>query len=496
MKPDPREDLRSKVVVGFAWTFGVNVLVQVSRILFAVALARLLTPHEYGLAGMALVFSTLVLVFSDLSLGVGLVQRREITEEDRSTVFWTAAGVGVLLTLAGVTLASPLAAFYGEPEVEPLFATLSLSFVVTSLGATHAALLHRELQYRAVNVRIATSTILGGAAGISVAAAGYGPWALIVWQLVVSVVSTTLLWLSMPWRPRLIFSTRSLRDLGSFGIRIFGVRVLEYVRTNGDKLLVGRVLGSAPLGIYTVAFNIQLLPITRFLVIVQDTLLPALSRIQDERERLAAVWLRATRLVAAVLIPTLLGIIVVAPDLISVLLGERWSAAAPILQIMAGGVIAVSVTAIGFQVLTALDRSATLLRFSLTEVLVLVAALAVGIQWGLSGLALAYGLALLPTRTFLAWLTARTVGVPFRRYLRTVAELALPALVMLASIVSLRLALVEADVAAPLRLAIVVATGIAVYGPVCLWRVPELRSELRAIRRRFARAPRAAAVAH
>lgn len=495
-KPDLTENLRAKVVAGFAWSFGTNVLVQLSRILFAIALARLLTPREYGLAGMALVFSTLVMAFSDLSLGVGLVQRREITEKDRSTVFWTSAGVGTLLTLLGLALASPLASFFGEPRVQPLFAALSLSFVVTSLGATHAALLHRQMQYRAINVRIAVSTVLGGVTGVAFAAAGYGPWALIAAQLVIAVVSTTLLWLSLPWRPRFMFSAQSLRDLGSFGIKIFGVRILEYARTNGDKLLIGRMLGSAPLGLYTVAFNVHILPVTRFLVIVQDTLLPALSRLQDERERLAAAWLRATRLVAAALLPTLLGVIVVAPDLIPVLLGDRWSAAAPLLQIMAAGLIMVSLTAIGFQVLTALGRSATLLRFSIVEVTLLLVALAVGVNWGLTGLALAYALVHVPTRAFLGWLTARVVGVSVGRYVRTLIPVAQPALVMLAAIAGMRLALVEAGAPAWLRLVAVVATGIVVYAPVCLWRVPELRAELQGIRGRFVRAPRAAAVAH
>jgi O-antigen/teichoic acid export membrane protein len=488
--------LRSKVFAGFAWSLGVNVLVQLSRIAFAVALARFLTPHEYGLAGMALVFSALVLAFSDLSLGVALVQRREITEQDRSTVFWTSAAVGVSLTLAGLALSGPLASFYGESDVQPLFAALSVSFVITSLGATHAALLHREMKYKAINVRVAASTLLGGAAGVAFAAAGYGAWSLIVGQLVIAAVSTGLLWFSLPWRPRLTFSLHSLRDLGTFGIRIFGVRVLEYARNNGDKLLVGRLLGAAPLGVYTVAFNIHLLPISRFLVIVQDTLLPALSRLQDERERLAAAWLRATRLVAAVMIPTLLGLVVVAPDLVTVLLGERWSEAAPLLQIMAAGLIAVAVSAIGFEVLMALGRGTTLLRFSVTEVAALMAAMALGVQWGLSGVALAYALVHVPTRTYLAWLTARTVGVPFSRFLGSLTDVGQAALVMLAVVASTRFALVEAEVAAWLRLIIVVIAGVAVYTPVCLWRVPELRAELQGLRRRVTRAPREAAVAH
>jgi O-antigen/teichoic acid export membrane protein len=496
-RPASGRSFRSLVVSGFAWSLGGNVLLQTFRIAFAIALARFLTPHEYGLAGMALVFSTLVMAFSDLSLGVGLVQRKEITEEDRSTVFWTSVAAGIALTAGGVALSGPLASFFGEPEVQPLFAVVAISFVIGSLGATHAALLHREMNFKSITIRVTSSAFLGGMTGVVSAAAGAGAWALIYQTLVIAVVSTTLLWFSQPWRPKLLFSLQSLRDLGGFGGRIFGVRVLEYARTNGDKLLVGRMLGPAALGIYTVAFNIHLLPISRFVVAIQDTMLPALSRLQDERERLAAVWLKATRLVAAILVPTLLGLVVVAPDLIPVLLGERWSEVAPLLQIMAAGVIVLSVSALGFQVLTALDRTKTLLRFSAVEVILLIAALAVGVQWGLTGVALAYAVVHLPTRTFLAWLTTRAVGIPFGRYVRSLTGVVQAAMPMLAAIAATRYVLVEAEVAPWTRLMVVVATGVAVYAPLCLWRIPEIQQELQRLRRRrAARVSEAAAVAH
>ena len=488
---------RSLVISGFAWSLGGNVVLQAFRIAFAIALARFLTPHEYGLAGMALVFSTLVMAFSDLSLGVGLVQRKEISEEDRSTVFWTSVAAGIALTAGGIALSGPLASFYGEPDVQPLFAAVAISFVIGSLGATHAALLHRDMNFRSITIRVTSTAFLGGLTGVVAAAAGAGAWALIYQTLVVAVVSTTLLWLAHPWRPKLLFSFRSLRDLGGFGARIFGVRVLEYARLNGDKLLVGRMLGPAALGVYTVAFNIHLLPISRFVVAIQDTLLPALSRLQDERQRLAAVWLKATRLVAAILVPTLLGLVVVAPDLIPVLLGDRWSDVAPLLQIMAAGVIVLSVSALSFQVLTALDRTSTLMRFSGVEVGLLLAALAIGVQWGLTGVAFAYALVHLPTRTFLAWLTTRAVGIQFGTYLRSVSGVVQAALPMLAVIATLRYVLVDADVAPWARLLLVVAAGIAIYVPLCLWRVPEIREELaRLKRRRAATVPESAVVAH
>ena len=480
------KSLRSLIVAGFAWSIGTAVAMQLARIGFAIALARFLSPHEYGVAGMALVFSALVLAFSDLGLGVGLVQRAHLTEEDRSTVFWTSVGVGLALTTAGVALSGPLAAFYGEPDVKPLFAVLSLSFVIGSLGATHAALLHREMAFRAIGLRVGTSTLVGGAVGVGAAAAGLGPWALIVQALVIAVVSTGLLWLSLPWRPRLVFSRRSLADLGIFGGRVFGVRVLDYVRTNGDKLLVGRVLGSAPLGAYTVAFNILVMPLSRLLVAVQDTLLPALSRLQEDRARLASVWLRVNTAVSAVVVPALLGLIVVAPDLVAVLLGERWRDVALLLQLLAAGVVVLSVSLLGVQVLTALDRTKQLLRFSIAETVLLTAAVAAGLRWGVTGVATAYALASIPTRAYFAWLTTSALEIPLSRFLRSLSGVAEASAAMLAAAVAARLLLVEAEAPAWVRLVAVIGVGFGVYAPLCLWRVRELRMELRRLSKRSA----------
>jgi O-antigen/teichoic acid export membrane protein len=486
----PATTLRSLVLSGFLWGIGTNLLLQVFRIAFAVALARFLTPHEYGIAAMALVFSAIVYAFLDLSLGVGLVQRPQVTEADRSTVFWTSLLVGVFLTLCGLALSGPIASFFDEPEVRSLFAVLSLSFVIGSLGATHAALLQRDMAFRRMNVVIGVATILGGVVGVGFAAAGAGAWSLIVQGLCVAVVTTVLLWSATPWRPTLVYSSESLRQLGSFGGRIFGVRLLDFLRLNGDKLLIGRMIGSVPLGAYTVAFNILVMPIGRLFVVIMDTLLPALSRLQDDPERVAAAWLRVNRVVAAVVVPALLGLAVVAPDFVSVLLGERWSAVAPLLQILSVGVIALVVTVLGTSVLTALNQSKALLRFSVVEIALLLAGVAVGVRWGVTGAAAAYSLITAPTRACFAWLTTKALGIPFMTFLASLSGVAQASVGMGAAIGIAQLNLDGPGIAPWLRLLLVIAVGLAVYVPLCLWRVPELRAELVRMRRERPRAER------
>ena len=195
---------------------------------------------------MVIVFSALALIFSDLALGAALVQRDELTEEDRSTAFWTSLGAGVFFAVAGILLAGPIADLYGEPQVRWLFVALSFTFVLTSVGTTQAALLSRELDFRRLELRLMGGALAGAVVGIALAVRGYGPWAIIGQQVAAAVVSTTLIWFSSPWRPRFVFSRSSLNDLGQFGANVFSSRILFYVNRNADNMLVGQISRSRP----------------------------------------------------------------------------------------------------------------------------------------------------------------------------------------------------------------------------------------------------------
>ena len=142
---------------------------------------------------MALVVSGFVLAFSDLALGAALVQRKQITEAHRSTTFWITLAAGLLFTLLGIGASGLAAAAFGQPEVRDLFAVMSLTFVITSLGATQSALLMRSMNFRALELRIVIGTVLGGIVGVAAAVAGWGAWAIVLQQVTLSVVSTMLL---------------------------------------------------------------------------------------------------------------------------------------------------------------------------------------------------------------------------------------------------------------------------------------------------------------
>ena len=218
---------------------------QLVRALVAIAIARLLTPSEYGLAALALVFASLVMVFSDLALGAALIQRKELSLVDRDTAFWTTIIAGVVFTILGATLSGPIASLYGAPEAQPLLFVLSLSFLVSALGATQQNLMLRDMDFKRVEVLPLIGGLVGGVAAVISAVYGAGAWAIIVQQVVAVVVTTILVWQRSEWRPRLAWSWASLRSMGGFSAYMLGQRALCYTQANGDRFLIGRFLGTS-----------------------------------------------------------------------------------------------------------------------------------------------------------------------------------------------------------------------------------------------------------
>jgi O-antigen/teichoic acid export membrane protein len=458
-------------------------VVQLSRVVFGIALARLLTPSQYGLAGMALVFSSLVLTFSDLSMGRALVQRRHLTEADRSTVFWMSAGLGLVLLLGGIGLSGPLASFYHQPHVRPLFAVVSVSFLLVALQTTQASLLQREMRFRAITMRVAAANVVGGAVGVTLAALGAGSWAMIVGQICVSGTSTVLLWTFSSWRPRLIFSLRSLRELGGFGLNLFGAQTLNYLNRNADNILVGRFLGSGALGAYSVAYNIMLLPLSRLIWPIQDVLYPAYSRWQDDRERLARTWLRVARLTAAIVCPTMIGLSIVSGDFVRVVLGERWLAALPVLRVLAPVAVFQSLALLGDRVLTALDRTRVILRFTAVECALTVPAFAVGLHWGILGVAVCYAIVTTPLQLVYIGIAARALSTPLLTLVRSFSGVLEATALMAAACVVTKWALGQAGFDALQRLPVEILVSALVFAGACAVRQPEVLAELRHVRR-------------
>jgi O-antigen/teichoic acid export membrane protein len=474
--------LRGRVLRGLVWKGGSSMARQLLRIAVTVVLARLLSPHDYGVAGMVIVFASLVDIFGDLALGAALVQRTDLTDDDRSTAFWVSVGAGLLFMLVGMAVAGPLAGFYGTPTVRPLFMVMSLSFLITSIGSTQAALLMRKMDFRGLELRLTGGAVVGAGAAIVLAWRGAGPWALIAQQVTTASVATLLVWRFSSWRPSFRFSRASLRDLASFSGRVFGTRLLFYANRNADNVLVGRFVGAGGLGVYTIAYNIMLLPSNQISAPVQEVLFPTFSRMQEDVPRVARAWLAVNRVVGAISLPALAGMVMVAPEFVEVVLGPKWHSAVRVIQILAWVGMLQSLQGLNSSVLQARDRTRELLRYGIVVCAASLTAFALGLHWGLLGVAVAYAVSSTIVEPYYSVLTARALGLSVFAFPRALAGVAQAVLGMVGALALARLALAGTTLGPAPRLLLLVLVGGAAYAPLALWRVPEVRGLARRLR--------------
>jgi O-antigen/teichoic acid export membrane protein len=479
MSTPAQDGIGGQIRSGVAWKAGSQITLQLSRMVVALVLARMLAPHDWGLAAMVLVFSSFVVVFTDNALGTALIQRRELVHGDRSTVFWVSVGAGAILTVAGIALARPIAHFYGEPDVVPLFVAASVGFFVSSLGTTHMALLIREMRFRSLELRQIAATVVGATLGISLAVGGFGAWAIVGQMLAEIVVSTVVLWVVTPWRPSVTFSTASLRRLGAFAGNVFGENLCYQAGRSFAGVLVGRLLGAAALGTYTLATTVILIPFSRLAAPLQQVFFPAFSRIREDRVRIAQIWLRATRLLGSVALPALVGLIVVAPEFVHAVLGDQWDEAIPVIRILAVVGIVQALHTLNVEVLLALGKAGVLFRLTLLWALATAAAIAVGSRWGIVGVAAGYTLVTLLIEPLRAFITARALGISFWRFPAALSGVAQATAIMGVAAIGAREALLAAGASALVCLVGTSLAGLAVYAVAVAWRAPEVVEEVK-----------------
>jgi O-antigen/teichoic acid export membrane protein len=455
--------LRARVAQGLAWKMLTQLVGQGTRTAVGIILAHLLTPSEVGLAGMAVVFGGLAAIFTDLSLGTAIIQRPTITEDDRSTAFWTTLAAGVALTTGGILVAPLVGDFFSNSDVVPLFAATCLGFSLSAISVTQISLLTREMNFRSLELREIVATLAAAVVAVVVAVLGFGAWAIVTQSLAYLAISGVLLWTFSPWRPRFTYSMESLRTLGSFGGKTLISRVLSYLNLNADNLLVGRYLGSKSLGIYALAYNVMFLPLGRITQPIQQVLFAAFVRLQHDPLRLGQAWLRGNRIVSAIAVPAFIGMAVVAPEFVPVVLGSRWSQVVPVLQLLSLAGVAQSYQSLNWSVLQAMGKPGLLLTFMCFSTFVTVGGFVLGLHWGVVGVAGFYAIARGIALIVYTWLTCRITELSPMHFIRSHADVTVLALTMGVAVYAARLGLEHGSVPQALQLVLLTLFGAGVY---------------------------------
>lgn len=329
-------ELRHKTVRALKWSYlGFFVNLVFTPVSVAL-LSRLLTPDEFGVVAIASVLATFGAVITELGVGNALVQRRDLTPEHVQAAFTSSLVLGVLLT-AVMWLAAPLVGdFTNNPDVVPVFRGFAATYVVASLALVSTSLLRRELRFKPLMAAEVGGYVVGhGVLGLGAAYLGFGAMSLVIsagasWaiQLVVSYA-----YVRHPFA--LTFRLAPYRDLYSFGVRASVLRLLEFFSGNMAIFVIARVFDAAALGLYRRAFDIAGMPVMRLSSGLMRVLVPSFSALQDEPERLRRVYGSSLLALSSVLFALSAGLFVCAPEIVRVLLGDRFLAAVPMVQAFA-----------------------------------------------------------------------------------------------------------------------------------------------------------------
>jgi len=322
--------LQGRVARGLTWTFVDTWGSQAIQLAIFAILAHLLTTVDFGMVALAAVFVQFAQLFVDQGLGDALIQRKVLTRLQIDTAFWVAVVTGALFTVLGFVLAVPISLLVGQPELAPIIAVLSLTFLETSFSSVQMALLRRDMRFRSLAIRRLVAVVFAGFVGVSAAFLGWGAWALVANEIAYGTVSVLMLWTVSPWRPGMQWSRGDFRQLFSFGVNVVGSDVLNFVSRNSDNLLIGAFLGLTPLGIYGIGYRVLDTSQTLLVNAARKLAFPVFSKIQSDPERTRRAYGRVNRALSTVIMPGYIGLSLVAQEAIVVLFGSQWALSGPV----------------------------------------------------------------------------------------------------------------------------------------------------------------------
>lgn len=401
--PDPTtENMRGRLKALSIRGAGAALLGQVCKLLLGLAslslLARFLDARDFGLLAMVAVLTRFLMQFKDLGLALATIQRKQIDDDQVSALFWVNVGLGALLALVTALLAPAVAWYYGEPSLVGITMVLGALFLLGGLAVQHRALLARRMRLARIAVVEVGALAVGVGAGVGAAVLGAGYWALVVLQVGNALAVTIGLWMACGWRPGRASFSPGVRSMLTFGAHLTAFNTVNFVKRNLDNLLIGKYLGAAVLGLYSVAYRMLLLPVEQINTPLTTVAVPALSQLQDDVEGYRSYYRRAIGLIVTIGMPIVVFMFVAADDVIAVVLGPKWSGVVPIFRTLAPAAMVGTFNVATGWVYVSLGQADRQVRWALVSAIATALAFIVGLRWGALGIAAAYSIVICALR--------------------------------------------------------------------------------------------------
>lgn len=425
-----KSDLKSKTLSAGLWSFSGSSLQTLVQLAISITLARLLTPEDFGLLAMILLFPEIGRVLAEGGFGIALIHRKNSTKIEETSVLCFNFTVAVVFFSIIYFSAPAVANFYKQPELVDPLRLSGIGLIFTSLATVQISLLSRELNFRSQTIISLVSTLLAGALAMALAYLKYGVWAL-VWQGVAyAIFNASLLWLFSSWRPVFGFSFRALRSMSRFGLNMLFTNIVSIFFGNLGTILIGRFYSPSELGYFNRAQSFQAIPINAFSFALSRVILPSLVQINDDPERLKNAYTKMMNLSIGLIAPAMCVCIFLATPLIDLVFSSKWLPAVPYFQIFCIGGIFYPLHVLNINILLALGRPDLHLYLEILKNILSLITFLVAVHFGIYAMALGVLLisllALLINSYFPGKLTGLTLFVQLRNVLPYLLSAAVP----------------------------------------------------------------------
>ena len=359
--------MNTKTIKNFIWRFAERCGAQMVTFVVSIVLARLLTPKDYGTVALVTVFTTILQVFVDSGLGTALIQKKDADDLDFSSVFYFNFAVCLILYLVMFVAAPFIAGFYNDVSLIPIIRVISLTILISGVKGIQQAYVSRNMMFKRFFFSTIGGTIFSAFLGIALAYAGFGVWALVAQQLSNTAIDTLILWLTVKWRPKLIFSWTRLKGLLKFGWKLLVSALLDTGYNNLRNLIIGKMYSSSDLAFYNQGDKFPKVIVTNINTSIDSVLLPTMSSAQDDREHVKNMTRRAIKTSTYVMAPLMMGMAFCAEPIVRLVLTDKWLSCVPYLRIFCITYMFWPVHTANLNAINAMGRSDCFLRLEVIK---------------------------------------------------------------------------------------------------------------------------------
>lgn len=418
------------VIKNFFWRFAERCGAQLVTFIVSIVLARILDPKDYGTIALVTVFTAILQVFVDSGLGTALIQKKDADDLDFSSVFYFNFIVCMIL-YAGMFIAAPyIALFYKDITLTPVIRVVSLTIVISGVKGIQQAYVSKNMLFKRFFFSTIGGTIFSAILGIAMAYMGYGVWALVAQQLSNTAIDTLILWITVKWRPKKMFSFERLKGLFSFGWKLLVSSLLDTAYNNLRNLIIGKLYSSSDLAFYNQGDKFPKVIITNINTSIDSVLLPTMSLEQDNPERIKQMTRRAIKTSTYIMAPLMMGLAFCAEPVVRLILTDKWIPCIPFLRIFCITYMFWPVHTANLNAINAMGRSDWFLRLEIIKKIVGLAILLSTMWFGVMAMAYSLLLSSVLSQIINSWPNRKLLGYGYLEQVRDFAPGILLAVVM------------------------------------------------------------------